>query len=178
MYPSATAQKSKSSSGTPVGGPPDPVIRFAARIRTSHQFVAVHPQPLPGDAHPADFFRGQAGDVDIEQYPLGDFPLQNVPRSPQCEPGRRRVIAFLLRFRHAQRDGDGGHAADHRFHCRRNGPRIRQIVSQVGAGVNPGNDQIDGGWYQTKHCQRDAIRGCAVGHDDRRSIRQAGIPCP
>jgi len=67
---------------------------------------------------------------------------------------------------------DAGNVVDRGFHRRGDGTRVREIVREVAAGIDPADDERGFFRKQAQHHERDAIGRRAVGGVRRRAVAQ------
>jgi len=137
-----TAWKSVPSTARPDGGgPPIQKGGDASRVLSLDQVVLVDALAETGDLEPIELVGLDGGHVDVDELARREAVLEDVPGDDGRGSAGQREIGVLVVL---LRDGEGRAVVDDRLHRRADRPRVGDVVTQVGAVVDAGGDEVEG----------------------------------
>ena len=144
------------------------------------QLVVVEPLAEPRQLDPADLARGA---VDVDQRPrrhrLGDQLADDLA----ADRGRHREVELAAGVAHATDarllgDGDGGQPEHQPLERRRHGARVGDVVAEVGAVVDPRDDQVGTLAEQAEVGEAHAVDRGALGREADRAVVELDLLDP
>src|SRR4051794_23283197 len=150
-----------------------PVRAATVLLVVQLELVPVDAAPEPGCARTGHVARGA---VDVEQRALGQpqrLELLDEPRGERGGLGEVELVAEAevhLAGLRLLRDGNAGHAQNHTLERGRHGARVGDVVAQVRAVVDAGDDQLGRPSHEAERGQSHAVDRRAVGREADRAV--------